>query len=107
MKYLKLFENINGKNKIQNLLYEYNKMCNMLQDFIILENKVNKEDIRDVYMFYYESNLDEIGKESLVVSFVDKDREYGGTILNEKELEKLYKFIENPELYKQTKKYNL
>ena len=107
MKHLKLFEKKDSKQIVENTVGEYEKIGNLIRDCIKFENP--NMDIRNVYYYYYESNFIEDGDVVLITCYtnmkyqeVDEPYVFAG-----KELEDLYEFIDNPGLYKETRKYNL
>lgn len=110
MKHIKLFENNSGKLQLQNAMDEYDKIGKLIRDFINFEGLVTEGKIKDVVYYYYETNVEKVGDKILFVVFGDYEKNRLDVpaimILNEDE-KKLYKFIEDPDLYMNTKKYNM
>jgi len=101
MKYLKKYENLSTAEKmVKNAFDEYDRICDLITDFIKFEKIVNFN-IKYVFRYYFENDEDENGE--YIVAIFD-DEEPGIIIHN---LEDLYRFIDNPEQYKSSKKYNL
>lgn len=112
MKIQKFTENIkNSSNKseklVKNVMNEYDNICNLIYQFIIFENI--EKNIKSVTRYYYETNVSVVGDTAMFYEFIKlkDDGDYPVFMLNEDELEKLYEFIDNPSLYKSTRKYNL
>ena len=108
MKYLRLFENKDTEEMVENAIENYNIVGDLIRDFIKYEDP--EMDIRDVYYYYYEHDLEKINDTGLIISYTDSRRRTSDEyvhLIYEDDLEKLYKFMEDPELYKATNKYNL
>jgi len=56
---------------------------------------------------YIENDMNEVGDTVLVILVINSKLEVETFYLSEKQLEKLYIFLKDPELYKSTNKYNL
>lgn len=111
MKHLKTFESKgdNGKKLLNTVMHSYDRMCDTIKDFINFEGLVGDE-IRNVVYYYYETNVEKIGDRVLFVVFGDYEKnqlDIPAILINNKNERKLHEFIEDPELYKSTKKYNL
>jgi hypothetical protein len=108
MKHLKLFENKNSNKEVKNAVDEYTRIGDLIRDYIKFTD--TSIEIMDVYYYYYETDLEEIGDVGLIISYTGPRRttsdDYVYTICNE-ELESLYVFIKDPELYMSSKKFNL
>ena len=110
MKHLRLFENTNGKNDLIDAMVEYERICNLIKEFINFEN-IHDKPVEDIVMYYYEENVAVVGDKYLFVIFGDNDKDHfddqPGLTINEDYQQKLYDFISNPKIYKSSKKYNL
>lgn len=110
MKHLKTFENKNGKSQLLDAMIEYNRICSLIVDFINFEGLVGEDEIRNVIYYYYEADVKKIGDSVLIVVFGDyeeRELDIPSIVISNENEEKLHEFIQNPELYKSTKKYNL
>ncbi len=106
MKHIKLFEN-NIANQLKTTINEYNRFGDLIRDYLAFNEP--ELDIKDVYYYYFEKDINDVGDEGIIVSYTNSDRseDTEGRIIFDKQLPELYKFIEDPELYKETKKYNI
>ncbi|MCK9415889.1 hypothetical protein M0Q97_04445 [Candidatus Dojkabacteria bacterium] len=111
MKYLKVFEKKWNQSDLRNLLNDYDEVKNLIKDFIVYnfdeygytdDKDAEDNGIRKIQEFYYILTPDEV----LRVHFRTK---YLGKIVDIKDdyLIKLFKFLKNPNMYKNIKKYNL
>ena len=121
MKYLKLYEKKWNKNKLDSFLFDKEEICNLIKEFIIEEYPNYCEDIYSVISFRLTNNDSVLYTSSgnvsnvknnpkmMLVEMLIKPMKSG--ITNDTflitDLDKLYSFIEEPDLYKSTKKYNL
>lgn len=110
MKHLKIFENRDGRDEVLDAMVEFDRICDLIKDFINLEQLHNKK-VKDIYHYYFEKDVDEMGDMVLFALFGDNDKhdndDNPGVMLFEEDQKKLYEFIQNPELYKNTKNFNL
>ena len=109
MKVNRVFENKNGKDILLDAKIEYEEVCGFIRDFINFENLVSGT-IKNVTRYYYERNVEKFGDSILIVVFGDyekKDLDIPAILIDNETEKDLHKFIEDPELYKSTKNYNL
>ena len=76
MKYLKIFEN-NGEQVVLNAMNEYDRICDLMRDFINFEKLYNKE-VKHVIKYYYETDVFEDGDNIIICLFGFLDREVYG-----------------------------
>lgn len=108
MKHLIIFESKSAEKLVLDTMNEYDKICDLIRDFINLE-ELSDGVINHVTRYYVEHDVDDniefaIVAEAFKVGRYDPDDDNFVLI---KDLEKLYRFIDNPEQYKNSKKYNL
>ena len=109
MKHIKLFENSNGEQIVLNTMNEYTRICDLIRDFINIEKLYNIE-VHNVIRYYFEKDMEVIGDSVIICIFGFNDRDYDEDVsifINEEQQKKLYKFIEDPDLYRSAKKYNI
>lgn len=108
MKHLKLYEKKFNKNSLKKFAEEKDELYRLIKEYSILNNIFEFETNDEVIDFYYEHNYQKVGDEVIIVSientkvFDDEDKVYSITNLDD-----LNKYIEDPEIYTSTKKYNL
>jgi len=111
MKHLKIYENKKSENLVTNAMKEYDKICDLICKFINLEKLYPCEPIKYVIRYYFERSMEEEGDIAMFTSNVNMNyKEEDGcesSMIIGKDLENLYSFIDNPEVYKSTKKYNM
>ena len=108
MKHLRIFENKDPQHMIDNAIKDYNVVADLIRDFIKFENP--DMDIKDVYYYYYAHDLKEDGDKGLIVSYTDSMRKTNDEyvhLIYDSDFKKLYRFMEVPELYMSTNKYNI
>ena len=110
MKHLRLFEDVDGVDIVLDAMLEYDRVCNLIKEFINFEKLYTDKPIKDIVHFYFEENVSEWGDRILfaVVGDFDKDEDEAPAImLNEKQQKNLYDFVKNPKVYKNMRKYNI
>ena len=111
MKHLRIYENKKSENLVTNAMKEYDKICDLICEFINLEKLYPCEPIKYVIRYYFENNVNDkddvaMFTENVNMNFKNVDGCENSMIIG-KDLENLYSFIDNPEVYKNTKKYNI
>lgn len=110
MKHLRLFEGKDGKDELLDAYIEFERICNLIRDFINFERLHHKK-VKGVYYYYFEKDVEVVGDRVLFAMFGDLDKDSDddqpGVMLNREQQKQLYRFIENPTLYKSERKYNL
>ena len=109
MKHLKIYENKSIENKVLNIMNQYDDMCDVICDFINFEYDENKG---YVLRYYIEEDLEVVGDKGIIAQYGKYTKDGKSIPKDERsyvimDIDSLYKFIDNPELYKKTKKYNL
>lgn len=113
MKYLKQFENNNIEKTLKSVADEHSVYCDLIKDFINIEKlweDLYKKEITSVTFYYYEHDFAVVGDETIIAVIEENylsDDENIPIAISEDMFDKLYKFIENPELYKNSKKFNV
>jgi len=109
MKYLKLYENKWSENELKKFSEEKHEVYDLLKEFMIEENFT--ENFDSILNFYFASigSSDEI----VVVRFLSNigkggDKYHEDVIgITGQDLNNFYQFMNDPELYRSSKKYNL
>ena len=117
MKIEKYNENTNNiiinktNNKILlDAMVEYDRVGELIKDFINFEKLIGDDKIRNVVCYYYEKNVEEMGDKILFVVFgqyEDRKLDIPSIMIDNEYEEKLHEFIQDPNLYMSAKKYNL
>jgi len=109
MKHIGLYEKTWNETILKRFIKEKEGIYNLIKKFLIEEGyTVNMGVIKngDAIIDVYFANND--GRDFLVVKIEDiNGQDEDSVLIDGLDLENLYKFIDNPELYKNTKKYNL
>lgn len=105
MRYLESYSKKDIEKNFRNLINEHNNMCKLIKDYINFNN--SKLDAKEVYTFYFESSLNEIGDEGIIVSYLSNDGADEGVIIYDDDFEDFFEYLEDPGLYKSKKNYNL
>ena len=108
MKHIKIFEN--EHLKISNLIESLSEQKNELyfNAKIFLENEINLKHVYQIIDMYYEDdNKDELYIIYLMEYSIDNIFEMDNITITSEELNNFHLYIENPEQYMQSKKYNL
>lgn len=104
-KFGKLNEKISNDNIIKKYRDEYHSILKLIKEYLLFEKIIFYKDtfVRDVNFYSDDNGNDDTVEFEMEDRFGDKE-----TIsIDGERFEDLMKYIENPELYKKTKKYNL
>lgn len=111
MKHLKIYELKKSENLVMNTMNEYDKICALICDFINLEKLYSCGPVKYVIRYYFENNIEVDGDVGMFTDNVNMDYKESddcpGSMIVGKDLENLYSYIDNPDVYKNTKKYNM
>lgn len=109
MKHLKLYEKKFNENSLKKFAEEKEELYSLIKEYSIINNLYDFDEDDIVIDIYYEHNVAKIGDEVIIVTTINsktaeqrEDKFYPIS-----ELDDLNRFIENPERYKTSKKYNL
>lgn len=110
MKHLKLYEKNYNENSLESFFEEKQSFYDKIKDFLLFEeHDITDQDII-IDMYFYKD--DDIEKCIIVrAMYQDDNNKYhyheDSIVIENNELPNLYRFMENPETYKSSKKYNL
>lgn len=109
MKHLRLFEDVDGMDVVLDAMLEYDRVCELIKNFINFEKLYYSKPIEKIIYFYFEKNVSKIGDNVLfaVLDEFDTDDSPPAIMIDEEKQKKLYEFIKNPKVYKNMKKFNL
>jgi len=104
-KFGKLDEKISDDNIIRKTRNEYNKILILIKEYLLFEKIIFYKDtfVKDVSFYSGATDNDDIVEFEMMDRYGDKE-----TIsIDGERFRDLLKYIENPELYKNTHRYNL
>jgi len=104
-KFGKLNEKISDNNIIRKTRDEYNKILILIKEYLLLENIIFYKDtfVKDVIFYSGATDSDDL----IEFTMEDKYGDLETVSIDGERFNDLLKFLENPELYKNTQKYNL
>lgn len=109
MKHIKLFENKWTENKLKSFIAENVEICALIKEFLLIEKYIKYND--EIISFYFENmsnNSECIIIEILIGENLKNSEKVDHVSLEESyEIENLYTFINDPEAYRNSKKYNI
>jgi hypothetical protein len=109
MKHLRIFESKNSEKLVLDAMTEYDRICDLMRDFINLENLNGNIKVAEVLRYYIEKDISTDVDAAIFADIIEVGKYHydGDDTIMITDLEKLYRFIDNPEQYKNSKKYNL
>ncbi len=109
MKHLRIFENINTEKLVKDTMDEYERICDLICEFINLEKLYPCFPIKYVMRYYFDEFED--NQIALFAQVQNVDTKYDEdcliSMIEGQNLENLYIYINDPEQYKSSKKYNI
>jgi hypothetical protein len=99
------------ENKIAKMYDEHSEFDKLVRDYLYINHKDLFEDEKNLYrlnQFWFEPDSDEYNKLTVFYSHNGyKRKEYINYEFSDEEFDDLLKYMNNPEMYKDSKKYNL
>lgn len=107
MKHLKLYEKKFNKNSLKKFAEEKDELYRLIKEYSILNNIFEFETNDEVIDFYYEHNYQKVGDEVIIITAMNTKNIEETVYYSITNLDDLNKYIEDPEIYTSTKKFNL
>ena len=109
MKHIKLFENKWTENKLKSFISDSDEIRTLIKEFLLIEKYIKYED--EIINFHFENMPDHsecIIIEILIGEKLKNSEKVDHVYLEEPyEMKNLYTFINDPEAYRNSKKYNI
>lgn len=107
MKHLQLYEKKFTINSLKKFATEKDELYELIKEYSKIQNLYVFEYTYNISNFYYEYNVEKVGDEVIIVSVIDdvSSKELEPYMISD--VDDLNRFIQNPKVYINQKKYNL